>query len=620
MKQITKNVIGVCILLVLLCLHSCSLDGNETIAIENVAVNQAKLLEKIDCIVPINDGIGKWDVAYITHDGYFCYSEYAMSRTEKTNYEDNRYSALSFLTADETDIVGILIDRKNHLPLQMVTSKGTILFSYPSDNLLELLYSDNKKSEIQFLDSVHYAYSDIVTISKKYTDDDFKTTISNTAYLMSINNGKKSEIVSESAQSAYMLCQSFGEKFGKTCKMDYSSDSDMVSELRTNNNGDYFFASNQEDWFINTVAEDEKSVLSLWTGKASFKVGGSSCTLSATIWCSSEDYNEYGTYGILCDTNPDNLYIGKAEYQDDGYQGLDDVSFSVDFRGFKPNTTYYYRAFYAFDSDDHGHIVPREGSASDPVIYDSTIKSFTTGDNSLSVDVTMCIDITGSMSDIINTVKDNALSFYDLFNASCIRNGIELNALNAQIVAFRDKNADEEWLSVAGPFSLPNEQESFEKEMSRFYADGGGDGPESGLEALHQAFTGTKWGIDDGFHRQVVILWTDASYLVAPSYTSMSIDQLYDEWNAMPSGRRLILFAPKGTFSDIDYDGDWSILDDWKNVIHETDLVSGFNDFEYILESIIGELTGKSKAIPLRTKPSNPFSFFRPNYFQTDLK
>ena len=146
-----------------------------------------------------------------------------------------------------------------------------------------------------------------------------------------------------------------------------------------------------------------------------------------------------------------------------------------------------------------------------------------------------------------------------------------------------------------------------------FYADGGGDGPESGLEALHQAFTGTKWGVDDGFHRQVVILWTDASYLVDPSYTSLSIDQLYNEWNAMPSGRRLILFAPKGTFSGTDYDGDWSVLDDWKNVIHETDLMSGFNDFEYILESIIGELTSKSKTAPIRSGIHMPTNFLRQN-------
>ena len=94
-------------------------------------------------------------------------------------------------------------------------------------------------------------------------------------------------------------------------------------------------------------------------------------------------------------------------------------------------------------------MAPRHGSKSDQVIYDTTVKSFTTGDNILSVDVVMCIDVTGSMSGIINTVKRNAISFYDLFKQSCDEEEIQLADLNAQVIAFRDKNEDRSWLQTS---------------------------------------------------------------------------------------------------------------------------------------------------------------------------
>ena len=92
----------------------------------------------------------------------------------------------------------------------------------------------------------------------------------------------------------------------------------------------------------------------------------------------------------------------------------------------------------------------------------------------------------------------------------------------------------------------------------------------------------------------MVILWTDAPFLAHAGYTDLSIDIVKKKWDSMPSGRRLILFAPNGNYYS--NGGDWRELDGWKNVIHETDLISGFNNFEYILKSIIGELTSKAKA------------------------
>ena len=245
------------------------------------------------------------------------------------------------------------------------------------------------------------------------------------------------------------------------------------------------------------------------------------------------------------------------------------------------------------------------------MIYDTTIKSFTTGDNILTVDVVMCIDVTGSMGGIINTVKNNAIEFYDLFNESCTEEGIQLAALNTQVIAFRDKNVDREWLNISKTYSLPVERDDFNTFVNGLYADGGGDTPESGLEALDAAFDKEDWGVDDGYHRQVVILWTDAPYLINSGYSDIVLSELEEKWNAMPSGRRLVLFAPYG-YEDPSYSGDWGNLDDWTNLIHETDLTNGFNNFEYILKSIIGELTSKGRSETGRNKASRNV-YFRPN-------
>ena len=533
-------------------------------------------LSDVDGIIELKTNIGKWDAAYLTRYGYFCYDE------NLTNDLDSKYLALTYLASDGMDLSCLISTKDKCQPTQLVTNEGIYYFSYPNDTILELLYDTGEK--VMMLDSIPYSELELPGIALLDKSDELKAILSNLVALLnkstSINAG-----ISETSK-----LREYRTSFSDIISLSYESDTETEISLAKSESGEYVFSEAVMDWYGDEIGEYVCNILSLWTGKATYKVGGSSCTLSATIWCPSNNYNEYGEYGIICDTEKSNLYVGSAEYEDKGFQSIDDLSYSVDFRGLKPNTTYYYRAYYKFHSSDHGNIVPKYGSSSDQIIYDTTIKSFETGDNNLTVDVVMCIDVTGSMSGIINTVKNNAIGFYELFEQLCAKKGIELNALNAQVIAFRDKNVDGNWLETSSTYSLPAQQEQYNSFVSGLYADGGGDTPESGLEALQTAFSKTDWGKDDGYHRQVVILWTDAPYLIG-SYSGVSLSSLSTQWNSMPSGRRLILFAPYGT----DENGDsWGNLDSWKNLIHETDLSSGFSNFEYILESIIGELTSKA--------------------------
>lgn len=555
---------------------------------------QESIIQSAEGIIELSDNIENWTKAFLTKYGYFCYKN-DISMDEDTT----QYRSITFMSTNKTEFASIISTKETNIPTQMVTSNGVIYFSFPNDSILELLYDDG--TSLTMLDSISYNKEDLLKLS---TGDPFVSTLSTAASLMEKNKGATASI-------ANTLISKYSNIFSKVSEDNYYEDNELVNKVERNTDGIFAFATYLYNWYWDNVNKQIINRLNLWTGKASYKVGGSSCTLSATIWCPAGNYNKYGTYGILCDKDPAKLNIQEAEYNGKGYQSLKDLSYSVDFRGFAPNTTYYYKAYYQFNDADHGNIVPKFGSISDQTIYDTTIKSFKTGDNMLSVDVVMCIDVTGSMGGIINTVKNNAMAFYDQFKESCDKEGITLTGLTSQVIAFQDKNVDgDRWLRISSTYSLPEERDSYNTFVKSLYADGGGDTPESGLEALDIAFDKSDWGIDDGYHRQVIILWTDAPYLATADYTDLTVDVLKKKWDTMPSGRRLILFAPNGN-SDFN-GGDWRNLDGWTNLIHETNLTSGFNNFGYILESIIGELTSKVK--PRKNAPVSTESyFFQPN-------
>lgn len=586
MKKINLNFPTVLLTaLVSMSVISCNNDDDDT-------PSQISILQKAEGIIELESGIGDWDAAYLTKFGYFCYKQEASPTA-------NNYSSITYMPADGSDMVSLIATKADKIPTQMVTKNGIVYFSFPNDSILELLYDDGLT--VTMLDSIAYSKENLANMIAGNNGDSFKATLSAAASLL------KKDI--SRSNNGITITDTYGGVFEKVSEEPYVQDDELVSEIATSESGDYAFTGTIREWYDDEIGEYVCNTLSLWTGKATYKVGGSSCTLSGTIWCPSNTYNTYGTYGIVCDKDQSKLFVDNAEYEGTGFQSEDKLSYSVDFRGLKPNTTYYYRAYYKFNSNDHGNIKPKYGNPTDQTFYDTTIKSFQTGDNALTVDVVMCIDVTGSMSDIINTVKNNAIGFYDSFDRCCTEEGIQLTGLNAQVIAFRDKNVDSEWLKISSTYSLPEQRSEYNSFVNGLYASGGGDTPESGLETLQAAFSKTDWGVDDGYHRQVVILWTDAPYLIG-SYSDVTLSSLESQWNSMPSGRRLILFAPYGTSGS--HSGNWGDLDGWINLIHESDLRSGFNNFDYILKSIIGELTSKAKAKSTKSSIKKE-TYFRPN-------
>lgn len=195
-----------------------------------------------------------------------------------------------------------------------------------------------------------------------------------------------------------------------------------------------------------------------------------------------------------------------------------------------------------------------------------------------AVDMVFCIDATGSMEDtsgsqqkIINMVKQNAINFYSDLTTSMTAKGKSVRQLRVRIVAFRDYLADgDKAMLVTDFFLLPQQTAEFEACVNSIHADGGGDIPEDGLEALAYAIK-SNWTTDAAKKRHVIVVWTDAGThelghgrrsKYYPNGMPQTFSELNDWWDDMnENSKRLIMFAPNGAHWDY-------ISQNWDNVVH----------------------------------------------------
>ena len=121
------------------------------------------------------------------------------------------------------------------------------------------------------------------------------------------------------------------------------------------------------------------------------------------------------------------------------------------------------------------------------------------------VDLVFCIDATMSMNHILGIVKDNALNFYRDFKKTMDEKHKTVIQLRVRIVAFRDYYYDrEKAMMVTDFFNLPEQSDDFQACVRCIEAEGGGDDPEDGLEALAYAMK-SKWSTPGKKNRHVIV-------------------------------------------------------------------------------------------------------------------
>ena len=197
-----------------------------------------------------------------------------------------------------------------------------------------------------------------------------------------------------------------------------------------------------------------------------------------------------------------------------------------------------------------------------------------------NVDIVFVIDVTGSMSGTIDTVKKATLTFHESLKEKLAEYHRSLSQLRVKVVWFRDYYADGTSAYGESEFmELPAQKEDFYSFVSGLTATGGGDTPETSLEALTLAMRSDF--VQEGERkRHIVILFTDAPAhpfeeretltkeankakrtVIYPDNMPKDLDEFYNAWDGNSknqgmlganrrttkldlTGRRLILFAP----------------------------------------------------------------------------
>ncbi|WKX73095.1 vWA domain-containing protein [Streptomyces sp. XD-27] len=227
------------------------------------------------------------------------------------------------------------------------------------------------------------------------------------------------------------------------------------------------------------------------------------------------------------------------------------------------------------------------------------------GNLQYAVDIVLCIDATGSMFPVLDSVKSSALQFHDRLNDVMAKKGKAISQLRLKVIAFRDFGDDPSSAIEQTDFlQLPAQARDFEAFVRGIDAAGGGDIPESGLEALALAIN-APWerGLDR--RRHVIVMFTDApahplgtvgtSAHSYPAGIPRSMDELFEQWGYArsqtavmeQSAKRLVLFAPEGA--------PWSdpIAEEWDLTLHfESKAGDGLEEFEMdeIIETIANSL------------------------------
>jgi len=198
------------------------------------------------------------------------------------------------------------------------------------------------------------------------------------------------------------------------------------------------------------------------------------------------------------------------------------------------------------------------------------------------VDMVFCVDVSGSMSPVLESVKEWITTGYKSLLQSSDSTRRNISVVRIRVIAFRDLNDDIRDLMASRFFVVEPDEDS--RHLRRFLdgliASGGGDEPESALEALAVAIN-SPWVRLGNRQRSVIVLLTDSSAhrlesRIGPipaefkDQIPASLDELRSWWDGGDSGsqsgatripqgtQRLILVAPS-TYP-------WSaIADQWTN-------------------------------------------------------
>lgn len=291
------------------------------------------------CILKDTEYSGAWDEVYVTPIGYFAFK--ATVPYAGDDIDTEAYSVLSFLDFNGTSHCSMAFDGRSGIPLWADADTAALYFSYMVDSLCSIDIYDS--SQVQTIGD--YAFSEKALVEECFSSgfsDNLKRSL---FYMTSLTDGRLGN---------YQHLRELMEKFKNLLNTAYCTDGKVWATSNTSKN----------KWpMIVSVYDSGKEP----TGNTRYSVvvttgsyrnlESNSCTAEGALRCAYSGYNARCKYGILCDENPDNLIVGKAQFDIPGVQERLSLSFKVDISGLKASTKYYYRAYCKLDSAKYGPLV-----------------------------------------------------------------------------------------------------------------------------------------------------------------------------------------------------------------------------------------------------------------------
>lgn len=172
-------------------------------------------------------------------------------------------------------------------------------------------------------------------------------------------------------------------------------------------------------------------------------------------------------------------------------------------------------------------------------------------------DVVFLVDVSGSMSPIIDALRKNIEAFVDSLSGGDPNNPAPVRDWRGKVVGYRDVDAAQaEGLEWFEDHSFVRDTAALKAQLAALRAQGGGDEPESLLDALYKVATmeatpkgaqsedANKWRYRSDAAR-VVVVFTDASFKETMSIPEAKGGSLQDVANVVMANRIILsLFAP----------------------------------------------------------------------------
>jgi hypothetical protein len=168
------------------------------------------------------------------------------------------------------------------------------------------------------------------------------------------------------------------------------------------------------------------------------------------------------------------------------------------------------------------------------------------------VDLVFVIDATGSMATCIDALKTNIEMFINHLQATDANNSCIVKDWRGKVIGYRDFVVDKEPF-IDNPFV--RDAAILKRQLAALKADGGGDEPESLLDAIYRVANmgSTAKGEQDDPNKwryrsdaaRVVIIFTDAPYHPSMSLPEAKGGNLQDVINTCHENRIILsIFAP----------------------------------------------------------------------------